>query len=163
MVQQCSIRNPGICHVANRSLQSYYPSVRHHPIELDYSPLSHWVPVLGWKHCRSRPSDWSWTTLLSPSPLHCGLEHPLSLLTLAFAGRVSSVTVIMVYYYYYYYKLCSQIEVPEHSNCRLVPYWREFFGVSAAVQSQNALRAKSDRWENFEYMFKLHYSLNYKT
>ena len=21
-----------------------------------------------------------------------------------------------------YYKLCSQIEVPEHSNCRLVPY-----------------------------------------
>ena len=26
------------------------------------------------------------------------------------------------YYYYYYYKLCSQIEVPEHSNCRLVPY-----------------------------------------
>ena len=27
-----------------------------------------------------------------------------------------------VCYYYYYYKLCSQIEVPEHSNCRLVPY-----------------------------------------
>ena len=26
------------------------------------------------------------------------------------------------YYYYYYYMLCSQIEVPEHSNCRLVPY-----------------------------------------
>ena len=25
------------------------------------------------------------------------------------------------YYYYYYYKLCSQIEVPEHSNCWLVP------------------------------------------
>ena len=25
------------------------------------------------------------------------------------------------YYYYYYYILCSQIEVPEHSNCRLVP------------------------------------------
>ena len=30
----------------------------------------------------------------------------------------------------YYYKLCSQIEVTEHSNCRLVPYWREFLGVS---------------------------------
>ena len=26
------------------------------------------------------------------------------------------------YYYYYYYMLCSEIEVPEHSNCRLVPY-----------------------------------------
>ena len=25
-------------------------------------------------------------------------------------------------YYYYYYKFCSQIEVPEHNNCRLVPY-----------------------------------------
>ena len=23
---------------------------------------------------------------------------------------------------HYYYKFCSQIEVPEHSNCRLVPY-----------------------------------------
>ena len=23
---------------------------------------------------------------------------------------------------FHYYKLCSQIEVPEHSNCRLVPY-----------------------------------------
>ena len=36
------------------------------------------------------------------------------------------------YYYYYYYKFCSQIEVPEHSNCRLVPYWREFLGVSGS-------------------------------
>ena len=26
------------------------------------------------------------------------------------------------YYYYYYHKFCSQIEVPEPSNCRLVPY-----------------------------------------
>ena len=26
----------------------------------------------------------------------------------------------------------SQIEVPEHSNCRLVPYWREFLGVSGS-------------------------------
>ena len=34
--------------------------------------------------------------------------------------------------YYYYYMLCSQIEVPEHSNCRLVPYWREFLGVSGS-------------------------------
>ena len=25
-----------------------------------------------------------------------------------------------IHYYYYYYKFCSQIEVPEHSNCRLV-------------------------------------------
>ena len=24
------------------------------------------------------------------------------------------------------------IEVPEHSNCRLVPYWREFLGVSGS-------------------------------
>ena len=32
----------------------------------------------------------------------------------------------------YYYKFCSQIEVPEHSNCRLVPYWREFLGVSGS-------------------------------
>ena len=35
-------------------------------------------------------------------------------------------------HYYYYYKFCSQIEVPEHSNCRLVPYWREFLGVSGS-------------------------------
>ena len=34
--------------------------------------------------------------------------------------------------YYYYYKFCSQIEVPEHSNCRLVPYWREFLGFSGS-------------------------------
>ena len=32
----------------------------------------------------------------------------------------------------YYYRFCSQIEVPEHSNCRLVPYWREFLGVSGS-------------------------------
>ena len=36
------------------------------------------------------------------------------------------------HYYYYYYVLCSQIEVSEHSNCRLVPYWREFLGVSGS-------------------------------
>ena len=29
-------------------------------------------------------------------------------------------------------QICSQIEVPEHSNCRLVPYWREFLGVSGS-------------------------------
>ena len=34
--------------------------------------------------------------------------------------------------YYYCYKFCSQIEVPEHSNCRLVPYWREFLEVSGS-------------------------------
>ena len=32
----------------------------------------------------------------------------------------------------YYYNLCSQIEVPEHSNCRLVSYWREFLEVSGS-------------------------------
>ena len=37
-------------------------------------------------------------TLPSASLLHCGLEHPLSSLTLVFAGHVSSVTVIMVYH-----------------------------------------------------------------
>ena len=33
-----------------------------------------------------------------------------------------AVVITFNYYYYYYYKLCSQIEVPEHSNGRLVPY-----------------------------------------
>ena len=37
-----------------------------------------------------------------------------------------------VLYVHYHYKFCSQIEVPEHSNCRLVPYWREFLGVSGS-------------------------------
>ena len=35
------------------------------------------------------------------------------------------IRVFLIYYiiyYYYYYKLCSQIEVPEHSTCRLVPH-----------------------------------------
>ena len=36
------------------------------------------------------------------------------------------------YYYNYYYKFALKIEVPEHSNCRLVPYWREFLGVSGS-------------------------------
>ena len=36
------------------------------------------------------------------------------------------------YYYYYYYKFCCQIEVPEHSNCRLVLYWREFLYLKSA-------------------------------
>ena len=28
--------------------------------------------------------------------------------------------------------LCSHIDISEHSNCRLVPYWREFLGVSGS-------------------------------
>ena len=28
--------------------------------------------------------------------------------------------------------ICSHIEISEHSNCRLVPYWREFLGVSGS-------------------------------
>ena len=57
------------------------------------------------------------------------------------------------YYYYYYYKLCSHIEISEHSNCRLVPYWREFLGVSGSrtwsdlvlVLARPSLKATADQ------------------
>ena len=38
------------------------------------------------------------------------------------AREIRGPRAVHYYYYYYYYKLCSQIEVPEHSDCRLVPY-----------------------------------------
>ena len=43
--------------------------------------------------------------------------------------------------------LCSHIEISEHSNCRLVPYWREFLGVSGSRTWSDTPFANTLRYE----------------
>ena len=79
----------------------------------------------------------SWTVLVyHPHSYFQPRASPKLILVLRYirGGRLAQAAVHMqcLGYYYYYYMLCSQRKVPEHSNCRLVPYWREFLGVSGS-------------------------------
>ena len=48
------------------------------------------------------------------------MGHPIKLMSIQNSNQKNHFWT-SEFWNYYYYKLCSQIEVPEHSNCRLVP------------------------------------------